>query len=294
MSTHDPIPTRNGPCRLIFRTLQPAKAIVDRGEICLLPVAAEDRPLIDLARLAMEKGPEGFLHGEGPITRIVVPADPTLDHLLAAEFLQRLLAGETLPAGAAAMAQCARLIREGLRPGEVAAERSPEAIFLAILNGAGEDLTQEATAEKFRRDWARMAQRIMKAAEEGVDPFVTPLFDDAEFARERAFLARDGEVYHNDVSRGQRWLVSLPGGPPVASGLLLRQPKSLLFKHWARNGTAASAGRACLFLAVQWKSQEWVFSTDPLQRVPLQSLAEELQAGETAANPSQASEVSLV
>jgi hypothetical protein len=288
MSTPEPIPTCDVPCRLVFRATPPGRAVADRDEICLVRATAEDRPRRDLARLALEKGPQAFLRGEGPIRRIVVPVDPTLDHLLAAEFLQRLLAGRTLPAGADAMAECAQLIREGLRPGKVALERSPEAVFLAILNGAGEDLTEEATAEKFRQDWARMALRIMKAAEEGIDPFVTSLFDGPEFAREQAFLARDCEVFHLDVARGQRWRVGLPGGPPVASGLLLRQPKSLLFKHWARSDAAAPASGVCLFLAVQWDQRKWVFSTDPVQRISLQSLAGQLQAAETAANPSQA------
>lgn len=153
------------------------------------------------------------------------------------------------------------------------------------MNNAGSDLSKPGAAEQFCRDWPRMARRVMDAAERGVDPFTTPLFDDAEFARERAYLARDREVYRQDVTRGERWIVSLPDGPPKSSALVIHKPKSLLFKHWARGDDASPTGDGYLLLAVQWEESDWVFSTDPFHRLSLKPLWEILNAAELKVNP---------
>ena len=77
----------------------------------------------------------------------------------------------------------------------------------------------------------------------------------------------------------------LPGGPERASGLLLRRPTSLLFPFWSRSDRDAPEGGAYLFLAVDWGSGLWVLSTDPVQRLPIASLAVSLQAAEAARDP---------
>jgi hypothetical protein len=275
--------------RLVFRKWQrndvqpPAP-----GEIHIQPGRDEDRGRRDLATVVLEGGVEALSRGDGPVERVVVDADPTLDGMLAAAFTMRLLAGKALPPGARAFARYAALVREGLNPGNLPLEVSLEGIYLAIRNGAGGDLTDGATAARFAADWSRMADCILQAAEAGHDPFTTALpalVAGAEFARERTFLARDQEVYRQDVERGERWLVKLPGDSPRGAGLLLRRPKSLLFKSWCRRDVQAPGGQAYLFLAVDWDKGSWVFSTDPVQRLEIKTLAETLQAQEKAADP---------
>lgn len=258
---------------------------VGPDELWLVAAAEVDRQRRDLAKLALERGPEGFCQGAGPIRQMILKADPTFDDLLAAELLGRLIEGQEVPAGAGAFAQYAQLAREGLGLGEMPAERSIEGIFLAIVNSAGPDLSDPAAAERFCGEWARMARRVLDAAEQSLDPFTTTLFDDAEFARQRAYLARDREVYRQDVTRGERWIVSVPDAPPDASGLLLRKPKSLLFKHWARGDEAAPTKDGYLLLAVRWAEGNWVFSTDPVHRLSLKPLWEILHAAEMKTNP---------
>ena len=183
------------------------------------------------------------------------------------------------------------IARGGLRPGKFPLEVSLEGIFLAIRGEAGADLTDPEANKRFLDGWSRMSASIMHAAEQAVDPFTTPfLADEPEFARERAFLASDQQVYRQDVARGERWLVGIDGGPPMASGLLLRSPKSVLFKHWAWCDTEAPTGDMYLFLVVSWGEGEWVFSTDPVQRLSLKSLAEAMQTAEARETREKAAE----
>ena len=60
-----------------------------------------------------------------------------------------------------------------------------------------------------------MVAHLWEAVERGVDPYTKPLFEGAEFARERAFLFRDRDVFREDVARGQVWRISMPGGPTI-------------------------------------------------------------------------------
>jgi hypothetical protein len=259
------------------------------GEIHLRPHAAKHRHRRDLARLVLEQGPDAFHRGSGPVRRLVLDAEPTLDDLFAAAFLVRQLSGEQLPPGCATLAEYAALAREGLRPGSVPVEHSLEGVFLALRNAGEADLTDAANGTRFAGHARRLTDHALRAAAQDIDPFTTSLFGEgADFAREQAFLARDREVYQQDVNRGQQWLVRLPGGPPRGAALFLRSPKSLLFKHWSRCDSQTPSGAPYLLLAVASDAGQWVFSTDPVQRLSLLSLAEQLQAAEQAQAPERA------
>lgn len=158
-----------------------------------------------------------------------------------------------------------------------------------------------------------MAEVILTAAREGKDPFQTSLFGFAPgaggsptnplrtlnrgmpstfmgpgFLREQAFLAKDLDVYRQDFSQGEQWQVRLPSGPAVAQALLLRKPKSLLFKYWTRSPGPPPLGGPYHFLAVTTGSGQWVFSIDPALKVSLQPLAQELQNAERRQSPARA------
>ena len=271
---------------LTFRPI-PAGAGPGPGELLVRPRRPEHRGCLGLARVVLEHGLDALPRDDGPIDRVVVGDNPTLDELLAATIAIRLLAGAGVPPGLGAFAEYAKLVREGLRPGEVPLEASPEGIFLAIRNADGDDLADPAIGAAFAASWTRMAAVILRAAEAGADPFAVPHFAGGpEFARERAFLARDHEVFRReDIPRGERWRIALPGGPPRATALVLRRPKSLLFKHWSRLPDAAPGGDAYLLLAVDFGAGLWVFSTDPVRRLSLKPLADALQAAESALDP---------
>ena len=268
--------------KLVLRKLR-GEITAAPGELVIKPADAATRERRDMANLAVSAGPDAFIRAAGEITTIVTSEDPTLDDLLAFEFLKLQVAHRPLPKNAAAFARYAALAREGLRPSSVPLDQAMEGIYLAIRNGHGSDLTQPMTFMKFEGDWQRMAAHILAAAEKGVDPFKEAIFSDAaDFARERTFLAKDRDVYAQDVLRGERWLVKIPGGPPSASALVLREPKSLLWKHWSRADQGSPTGDLYLLLGVYFGKGNWIFSTDPVQRLPIKELAEKLQAAELA------------
>src|SRR5262245_54046654 len=79
----------------------------------------------------VEEGLSAFPQGAGPITTLVLPAEPTLDDMLAATLAQRLLDGQSLPPGAEHLARHSALVREGLRGDDSPLEDSIEGLYLA-------------------------------------------------------------------------------------------------------------------------------------------------------------------
>jgi len=269
---------------LIFRAplAEGAPALAD-DELELQPLDARDRNGRRLAEYVLDHGLSSLRQGRGTIRKIIVRLHPTLDDLLAASFVRRMLEGQPLGKAARAFAQYAGLAREGLRPSELSLDTSLEGIFLAILNLSGNDLSDPDVAKKFTAGWSRMSERILAAIDSDVDPVTTPLFAEGlEFGRERAFLLRDHEVFLQDVARGERWHVRIPGGPPSSAAVLLRQPKSLLFKYYCRSAEDAPGGSAFAFVAVHWQPGRWTFTTDPVHRLSLLDLHKQLQAAEAS------------
>ncbi len=271
--------------KIVFRR----QAAAAPGDVLLVPRAAEHRRTRRLATYVLEHGLEGLEAGDGPAERCVVQADPTLDDLLAATFVQWLAAKKPLPKAARDYARYAALVREGFEPSDVPLEDSLEGVYLAVRNDvgpSGADLTDPAAAERFLSGWARIEGVLAGAMEASKDPWKTPLFsDDSAFSRERAFLRRDREVYLQDVRRGERWVVELDAGgagPLRGAGLVLTSPKCLLFKQWSRRDREAPLGGPYIFLAVRFGKGEWRFSTDPVQRLSLLPLAEALERAEAA------------
>jgi hypothetical protein len=72
------------------------------------------------------------------------------------------------------------------------------------------------------------------------------------------------------------------------AGLRVDDPKSTLFKFWARSDPAAPGGDGYHFLAVKWSDMGWFFSTDPLRKYDIRSLAERLQVAEVRRDPGRA------
>lgn len=273
---------------LLFRDISgPAAAPPAAGELYLYPNSPELRNRTrDLAMLVVKQGLSCLQQGAGPIEAMVVRTDPTLDEMLAAAFAGELLAGRPLPAAAEAFANYAALAREGLTPGTVSLENSMQGIFAAIRSQAGDDLSVQENGERFAADWARMVRYILPAAAAGQDPFTTsPFAEGSEFARERTFLAKDLGVFRQDVLRGEQWIVDIPEGPPKGRALVLRQPKSLLYKHWSRSETDSGIGQPYILLAVTEELGHWVFSTDPVQKLQIPSLAAALQKEEAVKDP---------
>lgn len=259
------------------------------GEIYILPESNKAPKRRDFATLVFKQGLKCLPHGTDPIQTIVVDGDPTLDDVLAAIFAAELLAGRPLPAGAEQFASYSALVREGHIPSKLPLETSLEGLYLAIRTADGGDLTKADIAAQFADRCRLLGELVLNAARDGINPFVKPLIaEGSEFAREQMYLARDHETFMQDVERGEQWDVALPGGPLRGRALLLREPKSRLFKQRSRREEYSGIGKAFVFLAVDHGNGEWVFSTDPVSEIRIDSLAARLQAAETELDPDSA------
>jgi hypothetical protein len=230
-----------------------------------------------MAERALAAGPAAFVGGPGRVERIVLPAEPTFDDLLAATFLRRVLAGETLPAGCAAFARYAA----DTRAGGVPAGPTPAALFQGFRLAAGADLTDPTTAWRFLDAWSFMAERIIRAAAAGDGPDAAGLFAGCpEALPAMESLDRDRRLYHQDVAAGETWRVAAPGQARPGVGLLLHQPRSALLGCWWRSDEANPGGTAPAFLGVRGGSGEWLFCAAPELRSTMYVLAERLRRAE--------------
>jgi hypothetical protein len=272
---------------IAFRRFLPEEPdVAPADELHVRPRPGKDVHRIDMACLALERGVDGFVHGEGPLVRLVVKIEPTLDDMLAALLLQEERAGRK-PAGAGPLAHYAAAVRRGVRPAPaIPLEDSPEALFLALRQDAGRSLQDETTPTRFLQGWEKMAAVLRPALDAGTDPHQKSLFADRpEFTAERAFLRKDHEVYQRDVTGARRWWLYIPGAPAPVPAVYLRDPQSTVFQFWARQDPRAPGRAGYGFLAVSWPKGDWTFSTDPTVRLAIQGLATELQVAEAARNP---------
>lgn len=282
--------------QFVFRHLSDQEiAAPNPGELlicspCNAPVA--DRAF---AELALKEGLSAFPRGAAPIERIIVSADPTLDDLLAAEFVGLLLGGDKLPAGASAFADYGWAIRHGYKPDplEVPLDCSLEGVFQAMRRSVGPDLSLPEAADRFNTKWSPLASRILAAAQEGLDPTITAFrVEGSEYVQERDSLRRDHDVFRQDVRSGVEWSVKIPttSGKCDGYGLLLRDPKSRFFKYWSRDLQSHLKNQPYSLLAVKEGAAKWTFSTDPVLELSLIGLYEQLQTVEAAANPQRAAQ----
>lgn len=270
---------------LTFRDLAREPAPAD-GELWI-QAAAEHGDCRALALLAIDHGIGAFRRGGAEIRKLVVHHDPTLDDVLAAHLVRKLIAGEKLPATFRHFARYAALVREGLRPSDsIPVEDSLEGAYLFIRTEAGHKDTNHSLADpdasrRFLAAWSQLAERIDDAAANpAFDPFAkSPLTGDPEFGRVRTFLEKDRCNFRDDVRRGRVFRASLPEVARCAA-LFLREPKSLLFRYWFRDDVEAPGGEGYRLLMVDWGRNNWVMSTDPRKRISLQVLCERLQAVE--------------
>lgn len=277
--------------RIEFRALPSSGCpIPEQGVVFLVPRERPEARHRGLATIVLRDGVAALIQGPGPVEVLVVPTDPCLDDMVAALVVQELLDGRQPSPGLENFTRYAGLSREGLAPGEAPLATSLAGVFLAMRREAGRDLEDRAVAARFLESWHGLARFILESAAAGKTPFAAGTFTHEAFGRELAFLARDEDVYRQDVRRGHRWLITMPGGPALGSGLVLREPRSLLWKHWSRVDRLAPVGDAYLFLGVNERPGRWVFSTDPVQRLPLDELAGRLQEAEARVNPAAAAD----
>lgn len=256
------------------------KRTPEAGEMHLRVLHDRGKDRRDLCRYLLRYGLNDFVQGEKPIQHVVVQTRPTLDDMLAATCAVALSLGQTIPSGMNAFAEYAAIAREGLFLPTLPLEESLDGVYLALCQEHGELDTPER-CQNFLLRWKQLASLIWKAAQDNMDPRNQSLFQNqTSFYKETLFLRKDKQVFLDDVRHGERWKVKLPGSFREEQGLLLRNPRSILFKHWSRDDNFQELQGGHRFLAVWNEPSMWVFSTDPLYRLSLLDLFQQLESAE--------------
>jgi hypothetical protein len=242
---------------------------------CTIPA---DRMGVSATLLA--HGAAGLGWTGGRIERVVVKLVPTFDDLVAASLL---LDPPAAPAAWARVAEYAALMREGHAPGSVPVGERLDAFFAAMLAPVT-DLTQASQSRPFLDAWEQLWSLLKTAVADGRNVFLEAIIPAHELQRQRTFLRHDIAVYQQDLTAGRRWTVTLPGGR-AGTASLLRDPRSILFRHWSRYGDGSPDAITDLLLLVVRDGRHWIISTDPVQRLDISSLAARLQSGEPPGEP---------
>jgi hypothetical protein len=238
----------------------------------------------ELALQALKDGSQ-FPRDEGACTRLIVQDHPTLDDMLAASVILRKLSNKEIHSNVLHFARYAGLVREGITPTTFSPENTLEGMFSAIRACQGEDLSSPANARVFLQLWQQMENVIFDAAQSGLNPFAVEIpFPAAEFARERAYLANDQRLYEADKGNGEEMFVQLPGRKDDVPALLLKSPRSSLWKMWARIDRQSANRVGYGFIGVKSGPGQWAFSVNPVDKVSLLPLAEALQSQEILRN----------
>ncbi len=244
------------------------------GDIIFLSTGRKGRSAsLDL----LEQKERALRWGKGTPQRIIIPLSehrPNLDDMLGAAMLRLWSAKKLAPEELRSFAEYAANARHGLCFPSLSLVRSLQGIFLAIRALAWRDDPERQSREAanaFLTRWFAVERVIVKAARAGSTPHTTALFDGPGFLPERAFLARDRAAFRDDLERGRLWV--LPDG---RCGMLLREPRSQLPRHWLRCEARASRDGRFAFLACHQQGR-WTVESDPLGSLPLQTLHEYLR-----------------
>lgn len=256
------------------------------GELLIFPGPDHPDRLRAVTQLVLEAGPEALRGDPRAPDTLVVASYPTLDDMLACEVVRRRLEGQPTPEGLPPFASYASLLREGLTPPGVPARRSLQGVFQAISSLHPPEPDDPTTWPPFLEAWAPLAEALFQAAEDGQDPFGDDLLAGrAELQRAFAFLEQDQDVFRQDVARGERWIGRIPGIDRHASALILREPRSALFKLWSRREPDPETGQPTTLLGISWRPGDWTFSTDPARKIPLADLHQRLDQAEAGSFP---------
>lgn len=266
------------------------------GEVLIRPIDFPAQMRNGLALLALEQGPEAFVRGSGEIAVILVQDEPGLDDMLAAEFMRARLLGRALPEGLRAAAQYAGTWREGIMPDRdsVPIEQSLALTYHVIFRAA-DDSAGRFCWNEFMAGWDRLSAAIWSGAEQGLDPSVDSILEkNPDFIRTRGYLQEDRETYRLDVQCAERWLMHFPGVPGESAALILKNPRSVVWRRLAWTDPDSPTGRGYLLVGVEEttdpdsadrnaESPTWRFMTRRARKLSLKSLALELRTAESAA-----------
>jgi hypothetical protein len=246
----------------------------------LVDLAAQRRGR-SLAVAFLDGGVEtfGLTYPIGPAV-IVLPAFPGLDDVwtlyMIASCERDVAMRQSHPKSWEVISHYAEQVRQGFVPERVAAERSVQAVLRSIST-----VTLPKEPQAFIDEALRLCELVAQKVSAGARLLDDDLVgEEPRLQRHLAFLQEDARVYREDVQRGRRYSCDVPArdNEPARSLplLVLPQPKSQMFKLWARRDSTSSDGNGYALLLVSHSTGEILLSSDPARRLPIGWLASPL------------------
>jgi serine/threonine protein kinase/2-phospho-L-lactate transferase/gluconeogenesis factor (CofD/UPF0052 family) len=219
---------------------------------------------------------------------------PDLDACVVTALARHLLKGGTVTEDWLSLVACVEELNSGHFPFRIAPERTPYAVFQAmthmILNTERAPEANGISAAILRRGH-ELVDYLLRSIKSGRDIYSDDLFHGAkhEFQAELVHAQSDHRCYTQDLRRAQLYDIQLPTTDRKrrerAELLVVSQPRSIMFKVWARRDRLHSgSGGGFVATAVLLPDQRRaIISTDPSCGLCLHGLADALQREEARA-----------
>lgn len=226
----------------------------------------------------------------GEVT-VVTHLAPDLDAVTATYFAHCLLAEGKLPRFAQKLASYVQDVDRGVcfrKPGELG---TLYGIFIGICEQIKEERDRGVSAKEdediLRVQWGfRLLDFVLSRLSEHMDLHQEGLFKGPHpFQKAQQIITPDYKIYLEDLARCEKVQLRLPSRrgkeAHIVDGLLVKDPKSVLFRFWARGDNLHSPqGHGFTFLAVNYQDRRFVISVDPHSHVYLKGLGEMLEREE--------------
>ncbi len=223
--------------------------------------------------------------------KFVMHEPPDFDTIVAAYFTQNLIEKGVLPTGSRELSEYTRLVDSAMLPKTDRPWETPYGVLQGIFEKNRRYCEQKGVSEKFsnyyrlQRGFYLMEYLCLKVAE-GLTLDDPHLFqEDYPFERERKLIREDTALYVEDLKKAEISLITLPRteghGEKEVDVLLIKNPKSVLFKDWARGDREHSPkGEGFTMLMANYDHKRYIISVDPVSGVMLKGLGAALEKAE--------------
>ena len=222
---------------------------------------------------------------------IITHVSPDLDAVTSAFFVHFLLTNGHLPLFAEAIAEYVRDVDRGIcfrHPGVVVTVYSIFTALCELIRSEAKDKKwpEEKTYRMRMERGFSLWQYVISVMDEHTDLHDSKIFEPPHpFQDARDLVTKDYAIYLQDLKRSKHVQFEFPHKSDNGSGrvdtLMSVDPKSLLFRSWARGDSRhSSGGRGFTMLAVNYEYERYIISVDPQSPYYLRGLGDLLEKAE--------------
>ncbi len=225
-----------------------------------------------------------------PSLHFITHRMPDFDAIASIALALALLDRRAVDGDMRALADYTKLADSAALPKTIDLAATPHAVLRALfttVKGTPTEVNQVRV-----REGLRLMGRLLAAAGSGQSILENEALFRGIDRYERAVdrCRSDYLSYLEDGERGERVRLCLPlvsgDGCRDVDGILIRNPRSFLFKDWARRDRDAPLGRGFEFLMAGFGSDRYILGVDHFSGVSLRGLGPRLDARESAARAS--------